>query len=170
MTDLPIDIREIRRIVRIATSRTGSAVFDEDLMQDAALRAIEAFRRAGDVRHPRAFLRKVVTDAVRDHWRGRRNVENLDSVAEERVAETPRFEDRIDFERRAQILRGALNCLNASRRRIVELFYLEERSAPEIAALLNRTPSAVKMELARARRQLAGALEIVADKDHKKSR
>ena len=67
-----IDPCEIRLLVRIATQRTGRPLHDEDLEQDATLKAVEAFRKQFDVRYPRAFLRKIVGDTVRDHWRRRR--------------------------------------------------------------------------------------------------
>ena len=69
---MKIDPSEIRFMVRIATQRTGAVVHDEDLEQEAMLKAVEAFRRQAHVRHPRAFLMKIVRDAVRDHWRRRR--------------------------------------------------------------------------------------------------
>ena len=82
-----IDLFEVRAIVRNETKRTGVPLRDEDLEQDASLKAVEAFRREYEVRYPRAFLRKVVVDAVRDHWRRRWRIsEDLDGVEEHRVA------------------------------------------------------------------------------------
>jgi RNA polymerase sigma factor (sigma-70 family) len=168
-----IDPREVRQMVRAATMRTGNAVYDEDLTQDAVVRAIEAFQRIGAVRHPRAFLNKIVRDTVHDHWRGRRTHrlnEDLAAVDKELASETPRFEENIDRERRSLQLREAILCLEPATRCLIELFYRDECSIEEIARRRNRSVSSIKMELARTRRELAQRFEKLANKPLKKSR
>ena len=150
-----IDLFEVRAIVRNETQRTGVPLHDEDLEQDATLKAVEAFRRECDVRFPRAFLRKIVGDAVRDHWRRRRAPEALDGVDEARVAVSPRFEEDMDGRRRVDLLRRGIAQLDAVKRATLEAFYVEECSVVEIADRQGKSMSAVKMELLRARRQLA---------------
>ena len=150
-----IDLFEVRAIVRSETKRTGVPLHDEDLEQDATLKAFEAFRRECDVRYPRAFLRKIVGDAVRDHWRRRRVGEDLDTVDEAKMAVAPRFEEEMDGKRRVEVLRRGLAELNVSRRATIDAFYLEECSVVEIAERQGKSVSAVKMELLRARKQLA---------------
>ena len=145
---------EIRSLVRLATQRTGRPCHDEDLEQDATLKAVEAFRKQFEVRYPRAFLRKIVCDTVRDHWRRRRPAEDLNSVVETR-AESPRLEERLDAERRLDLLRRGLAQLDTAKRSMLDLYYVEERTVAEIAGLQKRSVSAVKMELFRARRLLA---------------
>jgi RNA polymerase sigma factor (sigma-70 family) len=150
-----IDLFEVRAIVRNETKRTGVPLHDEDLEQDATLKAVEAFKRECEVRYPRAFLRKIVGDAVRDHWRRRRVGEDLAAVDEARVAVAPRFEEEMDGRRRVELLRRGLAELEAGRRATLEAFYVEECSVVEIAERQGRSLSAVKMELMRARKQLA---------------
>jgi len=162
-----IDIFEVRAIVRNETQRTGVPLHDEDLEQDATLKAVEAFRRECEVRYPRAFLRKIVGDAVRDHWRRRRVGEDLDSVDESRVAVAPRLEEAMDAHRRMELLRRGLGELEARRRRILEAFYVEECSVVEIAARHGKSVSAVKMELLRTRRQLAKIVRELEEEDRK---
>jgi RNA polymerase sigma factor (sigma-70 family) len=151
-----IDLLEVRSIVRTETKRTGVPLRDEDLEQDASLKAVEAFRRECDVRFPRAFLRKIVGDAVRDHWR-RRPVEcdELASVEEKRVSCSPRFEEEMDRQRRVDVLRVALRELEEVRRATLMAFYMEECSVGELAERTGKSISAVKMELLRARKRLA---------------
>ena len=50
---------DIRTLIHAATKHTGTPVHDEDLQQEVALRALEAFRRLNDVMHPRALLIKM---------------------------------------------------------------------------------------------------------------
>jgi RNA polymerase sigma factor (sigma-70 family) len=157
-----IDPSEIQLLVRIAIHRTGRPLHDEDLAQDATLKAVEAFRKQFEIRYPRAFLRKVVSDAVSDYWRRRHSVEDLDGVDEWRLAESPAFEERLDAQRRVDLLRRALSKLEAGKRRTLDLFYMEERSVAEIAQIQNKSISAVKMDLLRARRTLAGIVHSLA--------
>jgi RNA polymerase sigma-70 factor (ECF subfamily) len=150
-----IDPNEIQLLVRITTQRTGRPLHDEDLNQDATLKVVEAFRKQFEVRYPRAFLRKIVADAVSDYWRRRHSAEDLDGVDEWRLAELPSFEERLDAQRRVDRLRRALSQLDGAKRMTLDLFYMEERSVAEIAGLQNKSISAVKMDLLRARRTLA---------------
>jgi RNA polymerase sigma factor (sigma-70 family) len=162
-----IDLFEVRAIVRSETQRTGVPLHDEDLEQDATLKAVEAFRREIEVRYPRAFLRKIVGDAVRDHWRRRRVGEDLDTVDEARVAVAPRFEEQMDESRRVELLRRGLAELDARRRGILEAFYVEECSVVEIAVRRGKSVSAVKMELLRTRRQLAKIVRQLEEGERK---
>src|SRR5688572_16848568 len=161
-----IDPGEIRLLVRIATQRTGCPLHDEDLEQDATLKAVEAFRKQFEIRYPRALLRKIVGDTVRDHWRRRRPVEDLNAIDEKHLAEPAGLEERLDLQRRVALLRDGLARLDGAKRTILDLFYMEERKVSEIARLQKRSVSAVKMELLRARRLLAGILRDLGDRKH----
>jgi RNA polymerase sigma factor (sigma-70 family) len=158
------DPAEIRTMIHAATKKTGTPLHDEDLEQDIALQAIEAFRRLDEITHPHALLMKIVTDTVRDYWRRRRSSEDLANIDERFISHMPAFESTLDQERRLQLLRRGLHGLPAAKRTLLELFYINERSIPEIAALQGRSVSAVKMELARSRRLLAGIVRRLADK------
>jgi len=159
-----IDPCEIRLLVRIATQRTGRPLHDEDLEQDATLRAVEAFRKQFEVRYPHAFLRKIVCDAVRDYWRRRRPPEDLYSLEEGRFAESPRLEEKLDMQRRIDRLRRGLARLDAGKRTTLDLYYVEELSIAEIAQFQKKSISAVKMELLRSRRLLAEFVRNAGEK------
>jgi RNA polymerase sigma factor (sigma-70 family) len=164
-----VDLLEVRSIVRSETKRTGVPVRDEDLEQDASLKAVEAFRRECEVRYPRAFLRKVVGDAVRDHWRRRREAaERLDAVDEARVAVSPRFEEKLDRRRRVDLLRRGLAELDAVKRATMEAYYVEEWSVAEIAQRQGKSVSAVKMELLRTRKQLVEIVRGLEEEERRK--
>src|SRR5262245_5306369 len=160
-----IDPSEIRIMVRAATRRTGAPVHDEDLEQDAMLRALQACRRQSEIRHPRAFLMKVVRDVVRDHWRRRRSF-HVAAIDESHFAQLPCFEDELDRKRRHELLRRALQQIDREKRTVLDLFYGESRTIAEIARCTNKSTSAVKMQLLRARRSLA---EIVSALSREKS-
>ena len=69
------------------------------------------------------------------------------------VFHDPRRADRglLDLEKQLELLRLSLRRLPATKRTLLELFYIKDHSIREIAASQNRSISAVKMELARAR-------------------
>ncbi len=149
---------QIRTIVRAITKQTGTPLHDEDLEQEAALRAVEAFGRNRVIEHPRAFLTKIVRDAVHDHWRRRRPSENIDTIDQRLLSESPAFEELIDKGRRAQMLHRAIQRLCPRKRSRWQLFYEQDRSILEIARDQGRTISAVKMDLLRTRHELARIL------------
>ena len=155
---------EIRNLVHMATKRTGTPLHDEDLEQDVALHALEAFQRLPEVTHPRALLMKIVHDAVRDHWRRRRLSEDIESVDSRFIAQIPEFEFDLDARRQLELLRRAMDRLAQSKRAVLELFYLHEHSIQEIAGIQQRSISAVKMDLTRSRRSLARIVQILATK------
>ena len=127
---------EIRALIHIATKRTGTPVHDEDLEQEVALQALEAFQRIEAVTHPRALLVKIVHDTVRDHWRRKRSLEELADIDERFICEIPTFESNLDHQRRLDLLRAALKRLPAGKRNLLELFYISDHSIAEIAALI----------------------------------
>jgi RNA polymerase sigma factor (sigma-70 family) len=155
---------EIRALIHLATKRTGTPLHDEDLEQEIALHALEAFQRLSHVTHPRALLMKIVYDSVRDYWRRRRTWEELATIDERFISHLPPFESNLDQERRIEVLRRALDQLPAAKRTLLELFYVSDHSIPEIAALQGRSISAVKMELARSRRSLSRIFRALLQK------
>jgi RNA polymerase sigma factor (sigma-70 family) len=159
-----INPSEIRALIHVATRRTGTPVHDEDLEQDVALHALEAFQRLHEVTHPRGLLMKIVHDSVRDYWRRKRSSEELATIDERFISHAPAFESNLDHKRRLELLRRSLDRLPAAKRRLLELFYVKGQSIPEIAALQGRSISAVKMELARSRQLLARIFFLLLNK------
>jgi RNA polymerase sigma-70 factor (ECF subfamily) len=161
-----IDASEIRMLIRLVTQRTGSPVHDDDLTQDVTLKVVEACRKQAEIRHPRAFLMKIVRDAVHDYWRRRRVVFNISTIDESRFAQLPNFEGELDRRRQTDLLRRALLQMESSKRSTLELFYSNDCSIAEISRIRGKSESAIKTELMRTRRALA---EIVRDLAKKKS-
>lgn len=159
-----LNVADIRAMVHVVTKRTGSPVHDEDLEQQIAVNALEAFRRLGPVAYPRALLMKIVYDAVRDHWRRRRSSEDIDTIDERLLSHAPAFEVDLDARRQLDLLRRALDRLPASKRTLLDLFYTQDQSIPEIAVIQGKSVSAVKMQLSRSRQSLARIFRTLASK------
>src|SRR6185295_8993854 len=132
---MKFDPAEIRALIRLATSRTGAPLHDEDLEQNIALHALEAFQRLHEITHPRALLMKIVRDAVRDHWRRRRSSEDLDDIDERFISHMPALESDLDRNRRLELLHLALQQLPGPKRTVIDLFYTHDYSVPHIAEL-----------------------------------
>src|SRR6185295_11054847 len=143
MNPLNIDSAEIRALIRRVTQRTGAPVYDDDLTQEVTLKVMEACRKQREIRHPRAFLTKVVRDAVHDYWRRRRVVFDISTIDESRLAELPHFEDDLDRRRQTDLLRQALLQMKSSKRATLELFYADDCSIAEIAQIQGKSESAV---------------------------
>jgi RNA polymerase sigma-70 factor (ECF subfamily) len=161
-----IDASEIRMLIRMVTQRTGSPVHDDDLTQEVTLKVVEACRKQEEIRYPRAFLMKVVRNAVHDYWRRRRIVFDISTIDESRFAELPNFESELDRRRQTDLLRRALQQMESSKRSTLELFYSSDCSIAEISRIRGKSESAIKTELMRTRRALA---EMVRDLAKKKS-
>src|SRR5215472_1360528 len=144
---MQINPADIRTFIHIVTRKTGTPVHDEDLEQDVALRALEAFHRIDAVKHPKALLMKIVHDTVQDHWRRRRPSDPAGDIDQRFASHVPEFESEFDRRRRIELLRHALAQLPASKRLVIELFYIQDRSISEIAEMQSRSVSAVKMDL-----------------------
>lgn len=154
-----------RSLVRRATLRTGSALCDDDLIQDALLRGLTAFRREAHVSHPRAFFARIVRDAVHDHWRRRRTLIPIDTLPERTLAVRCAIDDTLDRDWRLQQLREALAHLPLHHRHVIEMFYLDGMSVDRIARSFGKSHSAIKMILLRSRRRIL-ALMAVAYRRH----
>lgn len=161
---IKIDAVEIRALIRMVTQRTGPPVHDDDLTQEVTLKVMEACRKQHEIRHPRAFLMKVVRDAVHDYWRRRRVVFDISTIDESRFTQLPHFEADLDRKRQTEFLRRALLQMESSKRTTLELFYESDCSIAEISRILGRSESAIKMELHRTRRVLAAMVRDLANK------
>jgi RNA polymerase sigma-70 factor (ECF subfamily) len=149
-----------RAMVRVVSLETGSATFDDDVAQEALLRTLMAVRRVGSVEHPYGFFMKIVRDTLYSHWRRRRILLDLESLGEDRLSDGPSFDEDIDRRRRLERIYEAMDSLGAGQRELFELYYFQEYSIAEMAALIGKSPSAIKMGLLRGRDRI---LQVLAD-------
>jgi RNA polymerase sigma-70 factor (ECF subfamily) len=129
----------------------GAADVAEDAVQETARKALKAAPFLKDDRSVRAWLFRILINALRDHFRLRRLWEDLDPDAKE-------FEARVDLESvtRATVhdVRAALKMLKPASKAMVVLIDIEGFTLAEAADMLAIPIGTAASRLARARAEL----------------
>lgn len=140
-------------VYRIALHQFGVSQDAEDAVQEVFLRLYTAEKPFDSGEHLRRWLIRVTInvckDALKSPWRRRRVP--LDAVPDQPVFDRP--EERELYQ--------AVMALPEKYRTVLDLFYYEELSTKEIAALLGLRQSAVTTRLSRARELLKKQLKEV---------
>jgi RNA polymerase sigma-70 factor, ECF subfamily len=140
---------EYRAIVALAAAVSRSPDGAEDLAQEAMLRARKHWDRIGAFDNPGTWVRRVTINLSLNSRRG------VDREARTRHAWWQRPAPAEQPEALDPDLIDALHALSPNQRVAVSLHYLEDRSTPEIAALLGCSESTARVHLHRGRQALA---------------
>ncbi len=154
--------RYVGPVYRFCYVRLGSAQEAEDATSRVFARALASLRdyRGGAFA---VWLFRIAQNVVIDTLRCRRPVQGLDAVVD-RGDSAPGPEDEALACAEGEALRQALGQLTAEQRLAVEL-QLAGWSGPEIAAVLGKSPQAVKMLRFRALQRLRACLSQGAGQD-----
>ena len=149
-------------VYRFLYHRTGSAALAEDLTADTfvrALRAIETFRWQG--RDFGAWLMTIARNLALDHFKAKR------TRSEWATDELPEGDERTPGPEQSVIdgivhgmVREALLALPADQRECVVLRFLNQLSIAETAAVLGRSPGAIKQLQHRGIRNLTKLVPV----------
>ena len=170
-------IREYSDMVyRIAFARTGNKSDADDIYQEVFLRYIRRKPEFRSEEHAKAWFIKVSVNCARKFMsKSQRNAEAVgdwteimlqqetDSKAMEGVTVEEQF---LADERKSELYRE-LQKLDSDTRLLLHLYYFEELKTREIARLLHKSESAVRVALSRARNKLRiqaeedGVLELL---------
>lgn len=142
--------RNADTIYRLAYARVGNRADADDIFQQVFLRYLKRRPIFANADHERAWFLRVTANCTKSWWnsanlRHRANLTD-DLPAEPQTADTP------DLGR-------YLLQLPRNYRTVLHLFYYEDMSTADIARLLHRRESTVRMQLTRARRSLKEILE-----------
>jgi RNA polymerase sigma-70 factor, ECF subfamily len=144
-------LRQYQSVLGLAYVLTGDAGAAEDLTQEAFL---AAFRSWKEVMDPERWIRRAVSNQAMSWWRrsyaARRALSRLTQFPAA-AAEIP--EDTESFWREVRRL-------PRRQAQAIALYYLEDHSTDEIAALLGCKVSTVRIHLSRGRRTLASRLGV----------
>jgi RNA polymerase sigma-70 factor (ECF subfamily) len=176
MTPVPdapavVDINELLvamrpRLHRYCARMVGSVIDGEDVLQDALIKAVEAFAAAGPLRNPEGWLFKIAHNTALDFLRRRVRQEALQSAEEvEMIA------DQLDEIERRQIASASLRTfmrLPVAQRSSVILMDVLGCSLQEICGVMDFSLPAVKAALHRGRAQLRAYADEPDDAPHAK--
>lgn len=154
-----------RRVARLAYRLLGWNADVDDVVQDVFLRALRNARRYRGDASLWTWLTRITINCCRAHQSRRLILEKLRrALSRRRAAASPPSDGQAICDERARQVRSAVAALPTRSREVVVLFYLEQRSIAEIAALLKTSTNAVEVRLHRARSKLRVALKsIIAD-------
>ena len=142
-------------VYRLAFARTRSKEGAEDVFQEVFLRLVAKHPDLKNEEHEKAWFCRVTINCANSYWRNpfRRRTQSLEDTGE-LTSPPPEAGSELD---------ACLDRLSPELRVVVHLYYYEGYSTPEIARLLCKKESAVRMRLMRARRQMRNFLEEGGD-------
>lgn len=139
----------------------GDTAAADDIAQEAYLKAYMACDTMKNPDKFKSWIFRIGYTSFIDSKRSGRQFAEFDD-AKEVVDDTPNPQDKED---RYKALYRALDKLSAHERSSILLFYMQDYSIKEIAAIEGVTESAVKQHLSRGRQHLRGILspEFLSD-------
>ena len=153
-------LEEYPRVVKLAYALSGSRMAAEDIAQEAFLRAYRDWDRVGSYEHQAAWVRRVAANLATSGLR-RRLVE-AQALGRLAARREPALDvlpaDNADFWR-------AVRALPPRQAQAVALYYLEDLSIQQTAAVLDCAEGTVRAHLARARSALARRLGLDAGEE-----
>ena len=133
------------RLFRLCFVLLGSSADAEDAVQETLLKYLQSAPIFETAEHEKAWLLRVAANHCRDVYR--RRTRHPQTSLEELDLAAPGTESRE--------LLDALMTLPEKVRAVLVLHYVEGYRVEEVAKIIGRTPSAVKMRLQKGRRLLA---------------
>jgi RNA polymerase sigma-70 factor (ECF subfamily) len=140
------------RLHRYCARMVGSAIDGEDVLQDALIKAVEAFRVAGAIGNPEGWLFRIAHNTALDYLRRRKRQQALHSAEE-----VDMIADQLDAVANRQIARASLRTfmrLPVAQRSSVILMDVLGCSLQEVCDVMDVSLPAVKAALHRGRAQL----------------
>jgi RNA polymerase sigma-70 factor, ECF subfamily len=140
------------RLHRYCARMVGSAIDGEDVLQDALIKAVEAYLAAGRIGNPEGWLFRIAHNTALDHLRRRKRQQALQSAEE-----VDMIADRFDAVSNRQIARASLGTfmrLPVAQRSSVILMDVLGCSLQEVCDVMDASLPAVKAALHRGRARL----------------
>jgi RNA polymerase sigma-70 factor (ECF subfamily) len=141
-----------RRARRLAQSEEAA----EDLVQEAALRLWQAFRREPAIKEPERYAMILLRNLAREHWRQRR-------ITEELVEDMAQTEPEAPARLACAAVQAAIGQLPKDQHRLIQMVAAGETSPRRLAQITGLPPGTVMSRLARARKTLRRELGLGRD-------
>ncbi|TAK03789.1 sigma-70 family RNA polymerase sigma factor [Patescibacteria group bacterium] len=146
----------IDRIYRYVRLRVPDEPTAEDLTSEIFLKALAAFDRYDEAVSRSAWIYRIAHNHLANWYRDRRMHVDLDDVCDLLVGQDGRgLEQRTDDQR---LVARAFSALEPEERRLVTLKYLEGYGYADMAELLGRPATSLKMATHRVIKKLRGLL------------
>lgn len=149
--------RYSRSVYSLVARIVGSAEDAEELTQDTFLKAFDSLGRFDGRSTFATWLYRIACNTALSHVR--RKQRPVCPVDERRLAALPddeaeRLEDIVERESKLEALGRAVELLEPEERALVTLFYYDDRTISECAAVMELTEGNVKVRLHRIRKKL----------------
>lgn len=151
-----------QKVVNLSFSIVRESALAQDMAQLAFLKVWRALPRFDGRASLSTWLYAIARNTCLAELRGRGRVVSLDAAGLDDVAVDAAGPASVDSAEAACDVARLLDGLREPYRRVVVLFYLEERSCESVAQLLGMPEGTVKSLLFRARKQLAASAGALA--------
>jgi RNA polymerase sigma-70 factor, ECF subfamily len=143
--------RHVRPIYRFVSFKVESDDTAKDITSQTFLQGWEVFN-SQEVKNPRALFYRIARNLIVDHYRRREENASLENVSliDDKVNLFQKIEVKSDME----MVKKALSHLNENYQNIIIWRYIDELSFTEIAALTEKSETAVRVTAHRAMRAL----------------
>lgn len=143
-----------RPLLGYLTRLCGDPSLAEDLLQRSFLQYLTSPPRESSDAQQRAWLYRIATNALTDHWRHAKLEKGQPLPEAMQVGSAAGIDIARDFQR-------VLGRLSPQERALLWFAHVEEASHRDIASTVGVKESSVKVLLFRARKKLAGMLEQI---------
>lgn len=154
--------RHFDAIYRFVASKVTAGV--DDLVQETFLACVKGRDRFRGTSSFRGYMFGTARNVLFAHYRKRRHFESVDEVGSSRLIDLEPTASRMLAKREEErLLLEALRCVTLDHQIILELYYWENLSGPEVAELLGISVAAMRSRLHRAKQELVQQLESLGD-------
>ncbi len=150
-------LRHYNTLLRIAIQHTNHRTEAEDIVQDTFLSLFESGKIFRDDGYAKAFLIRSVINRCKNYLKSARRTRTV-SLSDTEENLLPADCGGLENEN-TQMLLDAMQQLRPDFRNVIYLYYFEEYSIREIAAILHKSSNTVSSWLTRAKNQLKGVLQ-----------
>ncbi|HVH98639.1 MAG TPA: RNA polymerase sigma factor [Enhygromyxa sp.] len=153
--------RHFDAIYRFLASKVDHGV--EDLVQETFLACVQGRDRFRGASSFRGYMFGTARNVLLSHYRKRRRLESVDEVGESRLIDLDPTASRMLAKREEErlVLEG-LRRIPLDYQIILELYFWEGLSGPEVAELLGISLTAMRSRLHRAKQELQRQLESLS--------
>ena len=152
--------RHFAALCRFFRGKLGDDV--DDLIQQTFLSTVERREQFRGAASYRSYLFAIARNTLLKHLRDCKRDAPLDPEAESLADLGLGASTALDLRREQQLLLTGLRHISLDSQIVLELYYWEQLSATQIAAILETSEAAIRGRLRKAKLELRGALERLA--------